>query len=145
VSGSGSGSSSGTVGYAIPIQNALSIAHQIESGKSSGNVTVGSRAILGVEVQDASNQGGVFGGQGGSQSTSGVPISGVASGSPAASAGLTAGDTIVSIDGNSVATSSDITSALAGHHPGDHVKVGWVDSSGNQQSANVALVAGPPA
>ncbi len=38
---------SGTDGFAIPIGHALDIAHQIEAGKSDGNVTVGSRAILG--------------------------------------------------------------------------------------------------
>ena len=150
-SGSGGGSGSGaTVGYAIPIQSALTIAHQIESGSSSGNVNTGSRAILGVEVQDTTNQGGTQGGasgQGGlgGQSTSGVQISGVESGTPAASAGLTAGDVIVSIDGNAVTSTSDIASALATHHPGDHVQVAWVDSSGQQQQATVTLVAGPPA
>jgi S1-C subfamily serine protease len=147
-SGSGQGSGSGaTVGYAIPIQNALTIAHQIESGNSSGNVTVGSRAILGIEVQDTTSQGGGSLGQGGSggQSNGGVQISGVESGSPAASAGLSAGDVIVSIDGQTVASASDITSALAGHHPGDKVQVSWTDGSGNQQQATVTLVAGPPA
>jgi len=150
-SGSGGGSGSGaTVGYAIPIQGALSIAHQIESGSSSGNVSTGSRAILGVEVQSTTNQGGTQGGssdQGGlgGQSTSGVQISGVESGTPAASAGLTAGDVIVSIDNHAVTSTSDIASALAAHHPGDHVQVGWIDSSGQQQQATVTLVAGPPA
>ena len=152
-SGSGSGSSSGsTTGFAIPIQHALSIASQIESGSSSGNVTVGSRAILGVEVQQGSDQSGSsdqggagFQGGDGSQSTSGVQISGVESGTPAASAGLTAGDTIVSINGNSVNSVSDLSAAIAKDHPGTKVQVGWVDSSGQQQQATVSLVAGPPA
>jgi len=146
-SGSGAGGASGaTVGYAIPIQSALSIARQIESGNASGNVSTGSRAILGVEVQDTTNQGGSSDQGGfGSPSTSGVQISGVESGTPAASAGLTAGDVIVSIDNNTVSSTSDISAALAQHHPGDHVQVGWVDSSGQQQQATVTLVAGPPA
>ena len=55
-SGSGAGSSGATVGYAIPIQSALSLARQIESGNASGNVSTGSRAILGVEVQGTTNQ-----------------------------------------------------------------------------------------
>ena len=145
----GSGS---TVGFAIPIQSALSIAHQIESGSSNGKLNTGSRAILGVEVQEANNQPGSpdqggLGDQGGvgSQSTSGVQISGVESGTPAASAGLTAGDVIVSINGDSVTSTSDVTAALANHHPGDKVQVSWIDTSGQQQQALVALVAGPPA
>ena len=143
---SSSGSSGGTVGFAIPIQNALTIAHQIESGNSTGKVNTGSRAILGVEVQPQSSQNGSADqGGSGSQSTSGVQIGGVESGTPAASAGLTAGDTIVSINGTSVSSVSDITAALAKHHPGDKVTVSWVDSSGQQQHATVTLVAGPPA
>jgi S1-C subfamily serine protease len=142
--GSGSGSSSGTTGFAIPIQNALSIAHQIESGNAGGNVTTGTRAILGVEVQDAGAQGGsTFGGSG--NQNGGVQISGVQSGTPAASAGLAEGDAIVSVDGHSVSSTSDISSALAKHHAGDKVEVGWLDTSGQQQQGSVALVAGPPA
>ena len=34
-----------------------------------------------------------------------------------------AGDVIVSIDGNAVTSTSDIASALATHHPGNHVQV----------------------
>jgi S1-C subfamily serine protease len=152
--GSGSGSSGGfssgpssgsTVGFAIPIQDALAIAHQIESGSTNGNVTIGTRAILGVEVQDASAQGGSadLGGLG-SQTGSGVQIAGVKSGSPADSAGLAAGDVITSIDGKSVGSVADVTTSLAKHHPGDKVQVSWTDNSGQQQQAPIALVAGPP-
>lgn len=151
-SGGGSGSGSGsTVGFAIPIQSALTIAHQIESGTTNGNVNAGSRAILGVEVQATNSQGGSTGQGGlgdqsgsGGQSTSGVQISGVESGTPAASAGLTTGDVIVSINGSPIQSVSDITAALAKHKPGDKVQVSWVDASGQQQQATVSLVAGPP-
>jgi len=51
-SGSGGlGGSSSTDGYAIPINHALDIANQIEAGRSSANVHIGARAILGVEIQ----------------------------------------------------------------------------------------------
>jgi S1-C subfamily serine protease len=140
---SGSNSSSGTdstVGFAVPIQSALSIAHQIESGTSSDNVNTGSRAILGVEVLAPNSQSGL-----GDQSASGVSITGVESGTPADTAGLTAGDVIVSIDANPVGSMSDLMRALAKHHPGDRVQVGWIDTSGQRQDATVALVAGSPA
>jgi S1-C subfamily serine protease len=150
--GSGSNSGSGsTVGFAIPIQSALTIAHQIESGTTNGKVNAGSRAILGVEVQASNGQGGstAQGGLGdqsgsGGQSTSGLQISGVESGTPAASAGLTAGDVIVSINGSPVQSTSDVAAALAKHKPGDKVQVSWVDTSGQQHQATVSLVAGPP-
>jgi S1-C subfamily serine protease len=142
----GSGPSSGsTVGFAIPIQDALSIAHQIEAGNSNGNVTVGARAILGVQVQDTNAQSGSadLGGPG-TQAGSGVQISGVQSGSPADSAGLAAGDVIISIGGQSVGSVADVHTALAKHHPGDKVQVSWTDNSGQPQQATIALVAGPP-
>lgn len=128
-----------TDGFAIPIGNALAIANQIEAGKPVGTVTVGARAILGAQVQDTTGPGGST-----DPSASGVPVMGVESGSPAANAGLTAGDTIVSIDGRSVSSISDLSTALASRHPGDKVSVGWVDSSGQQNTATIQLIAGPP-
>jgi S1-C subfamily serine protease len=81
----------------------------------------------------------------GGQTSAGVQISGVASGGPAESAGLAAGDTITAIDGQSVNATADITSAMNAHRPGDHVSLEWTDSSGTQHTATVTLVAGPPA
>jgi S1-C subfamily serine protease len=42
-------------GYATPIQRALNIVQQIQSGKESGTVQVGSAPFLGVELTDASS------------------------------------------------------------------------------------------
>ena len=75
----------------------------------------------------------------------GVQIAGVASGSPAESAGLAAGDTITSVDGHSVSSPDDISSAMNSHRPGDKVEVQWTDSSGQQHTATIGLVEGPPA
>jgi S1-C subfamily serine protease len=92
---------------------------------------------------------GGFGGSSGSgaasQSTAGVQIAGVASGSPAESAGLQAGDTITALNGQSVGSADDLSAAMSSLHPGDSVKVTWVDSSGQQHTATVTLEAGPPA
>jgi S1-C subfamily serine protease len=123
-----------TVGFAIPIDTALSIAHQIESGQQSGNVHIGSRGMLGVSVRPATARG-----------TSGVGVIGVQGGSPAASAGIGAGDTIVALNGTSVASPNDLTDALFPFHAGDTVSVTWIDSGGRQHSATVTLIAGPPA
>ena len=94
-----------------------------------------------------------FGGFGGSQgsqgsegsSTNGVTIAGTLSGSPAANAGLTAGDVITSVGGQSVSTSQNIAQALVKYHPGDSISISWVDQSGQSQTTTVTLASGPAA
>jgi S1-C subfamily serine protease len=143
--------SSATVGYAIPINHALAIARQIESGQSSSTVHIGGRGFLGVEVQSgASSQGGGnsgnfggFGGFGSQSSGSGAVISGVVSGSPAAQAGLQPGDTITSVNGQTVDSPDTLTKLLQNHRPGDKVTIGWTDQSGQSHSASVTLTTGP--
>lgn len=139
-------------GYAIPIETALGIAHRIESGQASSTVTIGLPAFLGVEVaSDASSSG--YSGLGGASlgynngqsATQGAVVGGVIEGTPAASAGLTAGDTITAVDGTAIASSSDLTSALAQYKPGDSVTITWVDSAGASHSASVTLTSGPAA
>jgi S1-C subfamily serine protease len=139
--------------YAIPINEATSIARQIEAGTTSANVHIGATAFLGIESQPTSQGSGSgfggsgFGGFGGSQGngTSGVTISGTLSGSPAANAGLTAGDTITAVGGQSVSTAQDIAHALVKYHPGDSISITWVDQSGQSQTTNVTLANGPAA
>jgi S1-C subfamily serine protease len=46
---------SGTQAYAIPIATALSIAKQIEAGKSSSTIHIGATGFLGVSVEDSSS------------------------------------------------------------------------------------------
>ena len=141
--------------YAIPIEGAETIAKQIEDGQGSSTVHIGETAFLGIET-DGSNSGsgsGGFGGFGGfgqgdgsgSGTTSGVTISGTLSGSPADDAGLTQGDTITSVDGQSVSSTSDIQQALVKHHPGDKISVNWVDQAGQSHTATVTLANGPAA
>jgi S1-C subfamily serine protease len=128
-----------TAGYAIPIASALSIAQQIENGQASENVVIGNPAFLGVQV--SSTTGGRY--RYSQAATSGALISGVVTGTPAAAAGLVAGDTITGVDGTSITTASDLTSALAGHTPGQQITVTWVDGSGSSQAATVTLATGP--
>ena len=146
-----SSSSSSNVGFAIPINSALTIAKQIEAGHGGGNVQVGGRPFLGVEVSSAGGRSGSdpFGGFGGSGGqapvSSGALIQGVESGSPAESAGLGAGDVIVSLGGKTVDSASSLSTAISSHHVGDRVPVSWVDQSGQHHSATVQLTTGPPA
>jgi S1-C subfamily serine protease len=116
------------VGFAIPINAAMSIVQQIRSGGgSSPNVQIGQRALLGVEVQDGNAPGAL--------------VVGVQSGSPASSAGMVAGDLITSLGGKSVDSASALSAAIRAHHPNDRVQVVWEDQSSQRHSATVQLAA----
>jgi S1-C subfamily serine protease len=122
--------------FAIPINTALSIARQIEAGNSSSTIHIGQAAFLGVGVESAANLG---------SSTSGAAVVGVEQGSPAQQAGLTAGDVIDSLNGQNVDSANTISSIMEGLHPGNSVQLGWVDSAGQQHTAQVQLATGPAA
>jgi S1-C subfamily serine protease len=157
--------------YAIPVDNAESIAKQVEAGQGSSTVHIGATAFLGIETGGTSSGSGSgtgsgdsggfggfggFGGQGdgsgtngsginGSGTSSGVTIAGALSGSPAANAGLTEGDTITSVGGQTVSSASDIQQGLVKYHPGDKISISWLDQSGQSQTATVTLANGPAA
>ncbi|AEA24648.1 hypothetical protein GCM10023403_03420 [Pseudonocardia benzenivorans] len=132
------GSSSGTVGFAIPIGTALDIAQQITSGEQSDAITQGTPAFLGVEL--AQGAGGVA-----DPAAEGAVVSGVVPGGPAAAAGLAAGDVVTSVGATPVDGPDALSAALAAHRPGDHVEIGWSDASGSARTATVTLAAGPAA
>src|ERR1700722_9238063 len=141
-------SSTATQAYSIPINDALSIAKQIEAGPTSADVHIGTTAFLGLEIGgSSSNTGGFggFGGQNGQSGTSGVTIAGTVSGSPAATAGLTQGDTITAIAGQSVTSAEDVAHGLVKYHPGDSISVSWTDTSGQSHTTNLTLTSGPAA
>ena len=54
-------------------------------------------------------------------------------GSPAAAAGLKAGQVITAIDGRPVADASSAAARVAGHSPGDSVKLTVVGGTGTRQ------------
>jgi len=124
----------GSDGYAIPINRATSIAGRIERGDSSVSVHIGATPFLGVSVAGSRSFG----------SAGGVTVAGVETGSPAARAGLEAGDVIVSFNGNAVRTYSKLVSRLLRWHPGDTARIAWVDRFGSRGAATVTLTSGPP-
>ncbi len=130
-------SSTADEGFAIPINQAISIAKQIEAGKNSSTVHVGPTALLGVQVQPSGSD--TFGGS----SVAGAEVAAVAPGSPAESAGLVMGDVITSAGGQTVSGPTALSSVIGAHRPGDSIQVVWVDADGNQHSATVTLASGP--
>ena len=77
------------------------------------------------------------------QSSTGASVTGVVDGGPAADGSLVAGDTITAVAGDAVTSADDLTTALAGHEPGDRVNVTWTDSSGDSHTATVTLDSSP--
>jgi S1-C subfamily serine protease len=126
-----SGQSATTVGFAIPIAKAMAIADRIESGEDSATIQQGTPAFLGVQfTQDAAGT---------------ATISGVVDGSPAADAGLQAGDTITAVGGSTVDGADALSTALAKHDAGDQVRITWIDTTGTTHTATVTLIPGPAA
>ncbi|MGO4592678.1 S1C family serine protease [Leifsonia sp. 2TAF2] len=123
-------------GYAIPIEDALSIAAEIESGQASSTVTIGNPAFLGVEIGSTDATG---------STVEGAAIAGVIDGGPAATAGLAAGDTIVALNGTPIASAETLTQALSAFAPGQAVSVSWMDSTGASHTAELTLGTGPAA
>jgi S1-C subfamily serine protease len=113
--------------YAVPIDDALSVADAIESGDEGGGVEIGAAAYLGLGIAN----------------TSSMQIASVESGSAADEAGITAGDTLASLGDTAITSYDVLRSALATHEPGDRVSIGWTDSSGQHHAATVALGASP--
>jgi len=122
--------------FAIPIDTAMSIAKEIEAGQSSSTIHIGPAAFLGVEVSSSDELGG---------SGTGAEVVIVLPSTPAETAGIEQGDVIDSLDGQTVASADDLSSVMEQLHPGDTVELGWTDSTGQQQSAEVQLASGPPA
>lgn len=112
-------------GFAIPINQAMAIAGQIQGG-GSPTVHIGPTAFLGVGVNDAAGG-------------AGAVIRQVIPSGPAAAAGFAPGDVINSINGQPVNSATALTAILDQHHPGDNVTVGV-----GGRSANVTLGDGPP-
>lgn len=132
----GAGASS-VQSYAIPINEALTIAKEIEAGSSSSTVHIGATALLGVEIESTATAGGT--------ATSGAVVAGVVADSPASQAGIAAGSVITSLDGQVVDSANAVSQLLESYHPGATVTIGWTSSSGQSMTAAVVMASGPAA
>jgi len=112
--------------FTIPIGRALAVADEISQGQASSTVHIGTTAMLGVAVQPGT-----------------LSVVSVQPGSPAESAGLVAGDTIESVDGTPVTSSTGLQSVLSALSPGQTVSLGFADQAGTTHSVQLTLAPGP--
>jgi S1-C subfamily serine protease len=115
--------------FAIPIATALRVARQIESGQASRTVHLGPTAMLGVAVRP---------------SDSGAVVEGALAGGPAAAAGLTGGDTIVAVAGQTIDSADDLSRVILEQTPGTKVTVRYLDGAGRTHTTSLRLASGPP-
>ena len=108
-----------------------SIAGQIREGEASGTIHIGTTGLLGVFLQSGNGE-------------EGATIENVISDTPAATSGLTAGDTITALDGKSVSSPTDLTELMLAKHPGEKVTLTYQTQSGANETATITLASGPP-
>jgi putative serine protease PepD len=105
------------VGFAIPSSTVESVAKQlISTGEAE-------HAYLGVAVETVED---------------GARITEVRSGTPAEDAGLRADDVITAVDGETISSGDDLTSAIGGKQPGDSVSITYT-RDGSSHTVEVEL------
>ena len=127
-----------TQAFAIPINGAVALAHQIEAGQASATIHLGPTGLLGVGVQSADQAA-----SSGISAGSGAVVEQALPGTPAERAGITGGDVIIAAGGHMVTSPSGLQSALEPFHPGGHVSITWTDQTGQNHTATVVLANGP--
>ncbi len=128
--GQGEGSSSG-VGFATPSNSDARIAREIISTGQAHN------AYVGVSLDPT-----VSGGAGIAKNSSASASSPIVPGSPAAKAGLQAGDVITAVNGTPVASVNQFVATIANYAPGDTVTL-TVNRNGQNKQIKVTLGAQP--
>lgn len=118
-------SAASDVGYAVSSNTAVQQANRIRAHEEASDLTYGQVGYLGVQVRDAP--------------AGGALIVGVPPDSPAASAGIGAGSVVTSLGGTSVASASELGTAIRSHRPGDSVSVSWTTQGGTKHTAKVTL------
>jgi S1-C subfamily serine protease len=116
------------VGYAIPIGTVLTMADDLEQGTLNARYDYGTPAFLGVGLSGAD-----------------TTVGDTFPGTPAARAGVTAGDRITALDGTPVHTAKALRRAVTTYSPGDRVTLTWTDLSGGTHDATLTLTNGPVA
>jgi putative serine protease PepD len=107
------------VGFAVPSDTVRAVVTDLIAGKTVQH------AYLGVSVGDSSDG-------------TGAQIGVVRPAGPAAAAGLKTGDVVTAVDGREITTSNQLTAAIAGHSPGDKLKLS-VTRGGSELTVTVTL------
>ncbi|MCU1344921.1 MAG: signal protein [Acidimicrobiia bacterium] len=121
------GGAAGGIGFAIPSNTVKRVADQLIA---TGKVTNSGRAALGITGASVTDQSG---------QPAGVLIRSLVSGGAAASAGLKAGDVIVSVNRTPTPDLETLLTVLAGLRPGAQVPVDVIRSDGSTNSVTVTL------
>jgi putative serine protease PepD len=109
------------VGFAIPSNTVRSIATQlISTGKAE-------HAYLGVAIDATAST---------------AKIASVKAATPAAQAGLKAGDVVTAVDGTSIASGDDLTRAIDSHKPGDTITLKY-RRGGSEHTVDLKLATRP--
>src|SRR5699024_3876476 len=144
VVGMDTAASSGTAavtGFAIPTETALTTADSISDGEQTRTNTLGYPTHLGIGANGQPGQSAPPGqpgqpgqsgqsGQPGAAATEGAVVAGVYKDTPAAEAGLAAGDTITAIGSTPITDGNSLSEAMSDHEPGDTVSLTWTDANG---------------
>ncbi len=121
------------IGFDIPAATAKNVIAQLKDG---GHVT---RGWLGVQIQPVTSD---VADALGLKQAAGALVTEPQSGSPAAKAGVKAGDVIVSIDGGTIKDLRELAQKVGTMSPGSSVKLGLI-RDGSQQTVNVTLAQMP--
>ena len=108
------------IGFAIGIDSIKPIIEQLKTGKSA---PVTPKPRLGVTLQDG---------------TTGVVVTGVASGSGAETAGIKVDDVITAVDGKTIGSSDELGAAIKAHKPGDKISI-TLDRAGKSVTVTATL------
>ena len=111
------------VGFAIPVDQARTIAQQLID---NGQVTM---AVLGVEVQSGGPE----------TQTAGATVAGVTPGGAAEQAGIPTGAVITRLDNRIIDSPNALIAAVRSYQPGASVAVTYTDQGGAQHTAQVTL------
>ena len=133
-SSSSSGASVEGLGYAIPINDIISI---LDDLKTDGYVS--DRAYLGINLQDINSENDMLLYR---VDRAGTYVSSVGSGSAAEKGGLKIGDCIIKIDDKDITQASEVSAVIAKHKKDDQVKI-TVVRDGKEIVLDVTLDARP--
>lgn len=125
------------MGFAIPIEIAMSSVEKLEKGEKI------ERPQLGVQMMDLSNRSLLsrYQVEIDKSITSGVVIISVENGKPASNSGLQKGDVIISVNGKEVTDSAHFKYMLYKYEVGESIVVGYI-RDGNKRETTVELTLG---